>query len=55
MNRQRSKKLLFHVFGKRFVSLFSRKLNGQPAFKFDKELDALCIYCMISRTPGFLG
>jgi hypothetical protein len=49
------KKKLSHPFGKCFVSLFSPELNGQPAFKFDRVLDVLCIYCMISRMPVFLG
>jgi hypothetical protein len=49
-----TKKGLSHPFRKSFVSLFSPELNGQPAFKFDKGLDVLCIYCMIPRTPGFL-
>jgi hypothetical protein len=40
---------------KTFVCLFSRELKGQPAFKFDKNMDVLCISCMILRTPGFLG
>jgi hypothetical protein len=49
------KKALSHPFGKRLVSLFSPELNGQPAFKFDKNMDVICIYCMVLRTPGFLG
>jgi hypothetical protein len=36
------------------VSFFSRN-EEQPAFKFDKDLNVLRIYCMIPRTPGFLG
>jgi hypothetical protein len=38
-----------------FVSLFSPELNGQPAFKFNKNMDVPRIYCMIPRTTGFLG
>jgi hypothetical protein len=34
---------------KSFVSLFSPKLNGQPAFKFNEDMDVVCIYCMIQR------
>jgi hypothetical protein len=34
---------------------FSPKTNGQPALKFDKDMDVHRIYCMIPRTPGFLG
>jgi hypothetical protein len=29
---------------------FSHKLNGQPTFKFDTNMDVLCIYCMILRS-----
>jgi hypothetical protein len=35
--------------GKRFVSLFSPELNGQPALKFDNNLDIICTYCIIPR------
>jgi hypothetical protein len=37
------------ALGKRFVSIFSPELNGLPAFKFDKDMDVLCIYCMIQK------
>jgi hypothetical protein len=41
---------------KNFLLLFfSHKLDGQPAFKFDKNIDVRCFYCMVSRAPGFLG
>jgi hypothetical protein len=35
-----------HWFYTRFVSIFS-ELNGQPAFKFDKDMDMPRIYRMI--------
>ncbi|SAL97029.1 hypothetical protein [Absidia glauca] len=35
-------------FYTRFVSIFS-ELNGQPAFKYDKDMDVLCIYCIIPK------
>jgi hypothetical protein len=35
----KKKKVLNHPFGKSFVFLFSAKLYGQPAFKFDKDYD----------------
>jgi hypothetical protein len=50
-----TKKRLSHPFGKSFVSLFSIKLNGQSALKFNKDMDVHCICCMMSRTPGCLG
>jgi hypothetical protein len=31
---------------------FSPKLNGQPALKFDKDMDVCHIYCMIPRMFG---
>jgi hypothetical protein len=34
---------------------FPPKLSGQPAFKFDKDMNVYRIYCIILRTPGFLG
>jgi hypothetical protein len=49
---QKKKGGLSHPFGKNF---FSHKLNGQPTLKFDKDMEVHCIYCMIPRTPGFLG
>jgi hypothetical protein len=33
---------------------FPPKLSGQPAFKFDINMDVRRIYCMIPRTLGFL-
>jgi hypothetical protein len=49
------KRGLSHLFGKRFVSLFSSELYGQSAFKFDKNTDVLRTRCMLPRRPGFLG
>jgi hypothetical protein len=37
------------ALGKRFVSIFSPELNGLPVFKFDKDMDVSCVYCMIQR------
>jgi hypothetical protein len=34
---------------------FPPKLSGQPALKFDKNMDVRRIYCMIPKTPGFHG
>jgi hypothetical protein len=53
--KKNEKKGLRHPFGKIFVSPFSPKLGGLPALKFDKDLDVLCIYCMVPRSSGFLG
>jgi hypothetical protein len=48
------KKGLSHLLENTLFLFFPPKLNGQPAFKFDKNLDVYRIYCMILRMPGFL-
>jgi hypothetical protein len=50
-----TKKRLSHAFENFLFIFFSPKLKGQPAFKFGKYMDVLCIYCMIPRTPGLFG